>query len=168
MQHFVVHSHAGHRLSQRGDHDLVVPGGGAEDSRVFGQITLRHGGHDAAPTGNENLDPNRLPYGEGVAHPVVLHEATIAGSRLNHQIGAEPPGLEASFRIALAQPVERRSGQQVNRRRVEERSRGRAACDRLIGNRFSIGEAFDIRSVFFETGRLRGHRHQRDFPPQLA
>src|SRR2546427_9697610 len=117
-------------------------------STLFPYTTLFRS-HDTATAGAGDAQANFVPDGERLADPGILHEGSLAGRGHDHDVGPKSPHLETPLRIQLAEAVERRRGQQMNRGAVEECS----LRQREVGDRVSVVEAFHVGSVLFGIGR---------------
>ena len=92
------------------DAHRIVPGGRPEDSRVFGQVPLRQGDHDAAGAGSGDGKADGAADRHGVPDPVVLSEALVVRPGRHDDVGAEAPGLEAAHDGELPVPQQAPAG----------------------------------------------------------
>src|SRR4051794_1664115 len=90
------------------DVPAVVLDGGAEDGRIFGEVALGQGRHDATWAGLGDADEDVVAEREGAADPGVFHESLGAVGGLNDEVGPEASRLEAALRGEFAEAIERR------------------------------------------------------------
>src|SRR4029453_12077569 len=106
----------------RADIHSIVLGSSPEDAGVLGQVTLRQGDHHAALAWFGDGQPDGAADGQGAAEPVVLHEALAFFWGRDHDVGAEPPGLEAPLRVQGPQTPERASFKVTSRPKARDRT----------------------------------------------
>ncbi len=100
-----LHSSALHDSSKYADISLIVLDNRAENARIFGQVALREGCHDAASTRGVDLQTYFVSDCKDLADPVVFHEAANCLGHLDDEVWPKASDVEATVRAQRAESL---------------------------------------------------------------